>query len=241
MDIFEVDEQQREEELQKWWHDNWKSIVSGIVVALLVIIGVHQYREYEIAQKQENTIAFYTQVLSSDGTDEKAIAKVKEFIAEHQDNFGVLAGIQLAKTYVSLGKYEDAYNTLNALAGVGQDKILDDLLSIRIARLAIELKNFTQAQSLLDKVTNENFVNTINELKGDLAFAQGDKVKAYEYYGKALDARTKGATGSLDTLKLKRNSLATTQGAKNPYFEKSHVTTEATEPAKTEKVEVQAE
>ena len=179
MDIFEVDEQQREEELQKWWHDNWKSIVSGIVVALLVIIGVHQYREYEIAQKQENTIAFYTQVLSSDGTDEKAIAKVKEFIAEHQDNFGVLAGIQLAKTYVSLGKYEDAYNTLNALAGVGQDKILDDLLSIRIARLAIELKNFTQAQSLLDKVTNENFVNTINELKGDLAFAQGDKVKAF--------------------------------------------------------------
>ena len=46
MDILEEDEKQREEELEKWWKENWKSIFGGVLLAIFLIVSVYFYRDY---------------------------------------------------------------------------------------------------------------------------------------------------------------------------------------------------
>lgn len=214
MDIFEADEQQREEELQKWWHDNWLSIVTGIVVAFILIFGFHKYREYEKNQKIESTQAFYTEVVQNDGSDDASIAKVKSFIDNHKnDSLGVLAAIQLSKTYVSLGKYEEAYNLLDAAKAQGSDDILQNLVAIRCARLAIELKKFDKVEAILSSLKDDTYFAIKNEILGDMAYAQGDNTKAYEFYKQALKNENQSQFIRVDFVKQKLNAITFTEGA----------------------------
>ena len=208
MDIFESDEQQREEELQKWWHDNWKSIISGIVVAFILIIGFHYFKQYQLHQKEIATENFYLEVLNNDAADDESIAKVQGFIKNNKNSLSQLASMQLAKTYISLQKYEDAYKVLVDSLEVGSDKTLKNLATIRAARLAIELKKFDEAQNLLNQVSLDTFESIKSEVNGDLNNAKGDKDNALAMYKKAKELRTTAQGAALDALKLKINALS---------------------------------
>ncbi len=210
MDIFEADEQQREEELQKWWKDNWASIVSGVLVALVAICALYYYREYNVQNKQQSTTDFYTIVMQNDGTDDKSIGIVKDFISTHNDEYGQLASIQLSKSFIAMNKYQEAYDVISQSIKSGSDEILDNLMQLRAARLAIELKKFDKAMDHLNSVKNDSFTAAVAELKGDLLRAQGNFSDALDSYKKAMDLAVDTNVSAI--LKMKYDSLLTTDG-----------------------------
>lgn len=227
MDIFEADEQQREEELQKWWKDNWKSIVSGVLIALVAICVFYYYREYREQVKQQSTADFYTIVVQNDGTDDNSINAVKGFIASNSNEYGQLAAIQLAKSYISLAKYQEAYDVIITNIGLGNDDILDNLMRLRAARLAIELKQYPNATAALNAVKSDSFKSAVAELKGDLSRAQGNFKDALAFYKEAMDNAVESVT---PILKMKYDSLLTTDGVAKPKSVEATKTEKAVAP-----------
>lgn len=211
MDIFEEDAQQREEELQKWWHENWKSIIFGILFALIVITGVWVYRDYMHKVRQQNAELYYTNVLVNDSSDVGAVAKVQQFISEQKNVYGQLASLQLSKTFVQIGKYKEALDVLSQNIGVASDKLMDDLISTRAARIAIEIKDFDAAEKLLNGVKTKAFEAVVYELKGDLAKAQNKNSEAIDFYNKSIELQDANVANSI--LKMKRDSLLTVDGS----------------------------
>ena len=43
MDVL-TDDHEREEVVKKWWHEDWKPIALGVVIALGGLIGFRQYQ-----------------------------------------------------------------------------------------------------------------------------------------------------------------------------------------------------
>lgn len=209
MDIFEKDAQQKEEELQQWWKDNWKGIIGGITLAIVLIISFWTWRDYRIEQKRLSTTELY-QVINFTGNEGEAVTKLAAYVVANQNTYGELASLKLVNEYVKEGKYEDAYNALTKDTKLSGDDILNDFVYIRQARLAIELKKYDEASKHLTKVKNAAFKATVTELEGDIALAQGNKTDAFAKYEKALlltDAKQKN-----ELLRLKRDSLKTVSG-----------------------------
>ncbi len=232
VDIFEADEKQREEEIQQWWKDNWVSIIGGIVIAIVGIIAFWSWRDYQMSQKQLQTASLYS-VISN--TKDVKIDDVKSYIDTNKNEYGQIVSFQLANLYVAEGKYQEAYNALvdNIQAGMVNDSILNDVARIRAARLAIELKKFNDSVALLDKIENDSFKAVALELKGDNAKAQGKNKEALDFYNKAVELYESINTNIV--LKLKRDSLLTTDGVVNTNFVKTEEKTEVnTEEVKSE-------
>lgn len=223
VDIFEADEKQREEEIQQWWKDNWVSIIGGIVIAIVGIIAFWSWRDYQMSQKQLQTASLYS-VISN--TKDVKIDDVKSYIDTNKNEYGQIVSFQLANLYVAEGKYQEAYNALvdNIQAGMVNDSILNDVARIRAARLAIELKKFNDSVALLDKIENDSFKAAALELKGDNAKAQGKNKEALDFYNKAVELYESINTNIV--LKLKRDSLLTTDGVVNTNFVKTEDKTE---------------
>lgn len=223
VDIFEADEKQREEEIQQWWKDNWVSIIGGIVIAIVGIIAFWSWRDYQMSQKQLQTASLYS-VISN--TKDVKIDDVKSYIDINKNEYGQIVSFQLANLYVAEGKYQEAYNALvdNIQAGMVNDSILNDVARIRAARLAIELKKFNDSVALLDKIENDSFKAVALELKGDNAKAQGKNKEALDFYNKAVELYESINTNIV--LKLKRDSLLTTDGVVNTNFVKTEEKTE---------------
>lgn len=223
VDIFEADEKQREEEIQQWWKDNWVSIIGGIVIAIVGIIAFWSWRDYQMSQKQLQTASLYS-VISN--TKDVKIDDVKSYIDTNKNEYGQIVSFQLANLYVAEGKYQEAYNALvdNIQAGMVNDSILNDVARIRAARLAIELKKFNDSVALLDKIENDSFKAVALELKGDNAKAQGKNKEALDFYNKAVELYESINTNIV--LKLKRDSLLTTDGVVNTNFVKIEEKTE---------------
>jgi predicted negative regulator of RcsB-dependent stress response len=232
VDIFEADEKQREEEIQQWWKDNWVSIIGGITIAIIGIIAFWSWRDYQMSQKQIQTASLYSVI--SNTTDVK-IDDIKSYIDSNKNEYGQIVSFQLANLYVAEGKYQEAFNTLvdNIQDGIVSDSILNDVAKVRAARLAIELKKFNDSVALLDKVENESFKATVLELKGDNAKAQGKNEEALDFYNKAVELYESINTNIV--LKLKRDSLLTTDGVVNSNFAKTQEKTEV----KTEEVKAE--
>ena len=223
VDIFEADEKQREEEIQQWWKDNWVSIIGGIVIAIVGIIAFWSWRDYQMSQKQLQTASLYS-VISN--TKDVKIDDVKSYIDTNKNEYGQIVSFQLANLYVAEGKYQEAYNALvdNIQAGMVNDSILNDVARIRAARLAIELKKFNDSVALLDKIENDSFKAVALELKGDNAKAQGKNKEALDFYNEAVELYESINTNIV--LKLKRDSLLTTDGVVNTNFVKTEEKTE---------------
>ena len=223
VDIFEADEKQREEEIQQWWKDNWVSIIGGIVIAIVGIIAFWSWRDYQMSQKQLQTASLYS-VISN--TKDVKIDDVKSYIDTNKNEYGQIVSFQLANLYVAEGKYQEAYNALvdNIQAVMVNDSILNDVARIRAARLAIELKKFNDSVALLDKIENDSFKAVALELKGDNAKAQGKNKEALDFYNKAVELYESINTNIV--LKLKRDSLLTTDGVVNTNFVKTEEKTE---------------
>lgn len=223
VDIFEADEKQREEEIQQWWKDNWVSMIGGIVIAIVGIIAFWSWKDYQMSQKQLQTASLYS-VISN--TKDVKIDDVKSYIDTNKNEYGQIVSFQLANLYVAEGKYQEAYNALvdNIQAGMVNDSILNDVARIRAARLAIELKKFNDSVALLDKIENDSFKAVALELKGDNAKAQGKNKEALDFYNKAVELYESINTNIV--LKLKRDSLLTTDGVVNTNFVKTEEKTE---------------
>ncbi len=237
MDIFEEDEKQREEELEQWWKDNWKSILGGVVLAIVLIIAVYMYRDYMTQKRQDNATAFYTTVMDVNNEDPKVEAVTKSFIQNHNDVYGELAASSLAKSYISAKKYEEAFTVLKDAIGKGNDDILDNILRIRAARLAIVLKKYSDAESLLSDTKDESFKAAVLEVRGDSAVAQGKTQEAQKFYEEAkkvLDANN----SENPMLKMKYENLLSTDGVKAnksiAVSESAKTEEKASEPAKVE-------
>ncbi|WP_274968433.1 YfgM family protein [Succinimonas amylolytica] len=212
MDILEEDEKQREEELEKWWKENWKSIFGGVLLAIFLIVSVYFYRDYVTRQRQHGANEFYSVVLNGDINDPKGLESVKDFIAGHNDVYGELAASVLVKSLVSAGKYEEALDNLRNAIGKGNDTILDNLLRIRAARLAVTLKKYDEAEGFLKAAKDEAVKGVVTEIRGDIAAAQGRREEAVALYREALGMVKEGF--EKPGLKMKYESLLAEKGVK---------------------------
>ncbi|MGL5727250.1 MAG: YfgM family protein [Plesiomonas sp.] len=206
MDIYTTEEQQLDT-FRQWWKDNGRAVIIGAVLGLG---GLYGWRYWQSHQHGNFTAmsAEYEQVQNELNTDNaKTQQEAQTFIsANPETSYGVFAALDLSKTLIEKGDFAAAEKQLLWAQANTKDKTLLPMVTLRLARVQLQLGQADQALQSIDKVTDAAWKGKALEIRGDVLLSKGDTAGAKAAYTQALTA---DANPTLQTmLQMKLNDLS---------------------------------
>jgi len=210
-------EQEELEALKKWWSDNGRAVVVGLVIGLGGVFGWTTWQARVEATAEQLSVLYEGMIdAAASGNDEVALLQAESIIADHPDSeYAALAGLVAAKSALASGRDADAERLLAWVADNADADQLRDVARIRSARLLLAAGRDDAGLDVLDKVDTAAFAATVSELRGDILTTKGDTQAAADAYRAALAAGT-FTTGARNRLRIKLDSLGVDNASEAP-------------------------
>lgn len=199
MQVYQSEDEQVEA-LKKWFRDNGRAVVTGILVAALLVFAGYswqqrQYRQQEVASVNYQNLIEALQQLENKATPE-ALATVRhladtlktDFSATTYAQFAALFKAKLAVQSSDLGAAETELRWVLEHKPAQEIKLLTQL---RLARVLHAKGDNAGALALLDEKSAGGYAAAFLQLKGDIANAGGDYAAARSAYEKAQELERK--------------------------------------------------
>ncbi|MCD5988882.1 MULTISPECIES: YfgM family protein [Pseudomonas] len=198
--------------MKDWWQRNGKPLVTGGLLALVVVLGWQAWTRYESNQSQ-GASALYQQLLETALTPsgQADTARVADIANKLKSEFGGSAYAQygslfVAKVAVDNGKLDDAVAELKLVTDKPASDTLGEIARQRLARVLAAQNKADDALKLLDGDAEKAFLASREELKGDLLVQLGRTDEAHAAYQKAKSALSEEA--AVGGLQMKLDDLA---------------------------------
>lgn len=200
-----LDDEEQLEALKKWWRENGRSVVGGVVIGLALVGGWRGWQYYD-QNRAETAGARYDELLvaAESRQPDRAVELAEGLRAEFGDTaYASLAALQAAKLKFEGGDGGAAQVHLAWARANAPDPALRQIASLRLARILIGEGELDAAQRIIDGAPRDAFAPEFAELRGDLARARGDLPAARAAYEEALA----GKPGSGVLLRMKLEDL----------------------------------
>ena len=178
-------------ELKDWWQRNGKPLVTGALLALVVVAGWQLWHKYQSNQSQGASM-LYQQLLEATLTPDGQpdVARVADLANKLKGEYAGTAyaqfgGLFVAKVAVDNGKLDDAATELKAIADKPANPTLGEVARQRLAQVLAAQGKVDDALKLLEGDSDKAFLASREELKGDLLVQQGRTDDARAAYEKA--------------------------------------------------------
>jgi len=226
--VEDLSDNEREEQLRRWWADNWLWIVGGIALGLGALAGWNYWQTSKVkaAELDESS---YLAVLDALGRDDKeaAVKQATDLRKLHPKSpYADQSDLALARYAVDQRDFDAAVQRLRAVADSSRDAELRLIATTRLARVLAEQGRHDEALKLLDVAQAGAFAPLYHDLRGDILAARNDAAGARQAYDAALAATAASPPQGFDRayVELKRDALPAAAAA-------PATTTPATTPA----------
>jgi predicted negative regulator of RcsB-dependent stress response len=209
-----LSEREQAEQLRGWLRENWIWLVAGVA---LTLGGYYGYRWWEARQAERSFAAEqrFTAMLNAlaDNQRDEGLRLAGEVTGEFAGTpYADQATLVLARLDVDAGDFAQAETRLAGLAAGSDDPELRLVARLRLARVQLAQGRRDDALATLDAASQPAIEARIEELRGDVQLASGDKPAALASYRRAQAAAGEGATGvglvDTELLGLKVDELA---------------------------------
>jgi len=183
-------EEEQVEAIKKWWKQNGKSVLGGVLIGVAVLYGGKMWFEQrnthiEIASAEYEAMI---QDLNQDKNNEAA-DRGAAILGQYADTaYGELTALAMAKIKVDENDLVAAKSHLQwALDNAKQEEI-KRIARLRLARVLNAEGKYDEALQLLSVTKVDKFAAAYDELKGDIYVAKGDNKQARNHYDLALQS-----------------------------------------------------
>lgn len=185
-------EEEQIEFLKRWWHENGKAIVIGVLASLVVFFGWTTWQSHQRA-RNEAAADLYQQMIVASGSsvDASKVAGLAEQLRKEYPNtvYGVFAALNLAKDAVTANDLPRAVTLLEWAQGQHPDEFVQPLVGLRLAQVHYAQGDHEKALASLPTVTDgSTWQAAVAELRGDILHSQNKPDEARNSYEVALKA-----------------------------------------------------
>jgi predicted negative regulator of RcsB-dependent stress response len=202
---MEYDEHEQSERVRGWLRQNGSSLLTGILMGLLLVFGWQFWQKRGDQHKAEASGQYETLNTALEGKDAAKVKVLSAQLAEKFDDTGyaTLAALRQVAFLHDSGKDADALALLRATRTKAKDPDMVEIIDIRTARLLLIMGKAEDAAKEVAKLANPKYPQVVDELRGDIAIARGQRDEARKQYELALSRLDEGAaTRPLIELKL---------------------------------------
>lgn len=199
-----ISDREQEEALRRWWSENWRWILGGVVLGLALLGGWRYYQSHR-EQQAHKAAELYTDIETALKTDD--VDKAGQLLGGLTSDFDKSAYAQearllLAKSHVDHGKFDDAVPLLRAVIDKSKDEEMAQIARLRLARVLLQQGKHDESLKLLETQKAGAFSAPEREIRGDAQFAKGDMEAARAEYAAALAGDDAQIDRALVELKL---------------------------------------
>lgn len=205
-----VSEQEQIEAIKKWWKENGKMIIAGLVLGLSILFGGKAWIDYKNTLTEAASMEF-EQLLEELGqkNNQAVNTRGEHIIASYPKTpYASLAALALAKIKQEEGDLESAHTRLQWVLDHARQPETLHTARVRLAKVMVAQGEAAQAITLLESIAEypQSFIAVYEETKGDAYNVMGESAKAMQAYRKALDAASPDM--STQQLQLKLDDIA---------------------------------
>lgn len=207
MDVYKTEEEQVEA-IKKWWQENGKSIIAGVVIGITAIFGWRAYDSHMVVQSEQASVLYEQMIVAArTSDDENILVYANRIINDYKSSsYAVFASLMLAKVAAETGELEQAETHLRWVLKNSSQVEFEHIARLRLARVLIARDKLELATETLNVSKPGDFVARYAELRGDIYVKQGKSDEAIKAYEKSL-ANTKGSGDSQSVLQMKLDDL----------------------------------
>ncbi len=197
-----LSEEEQVEALKKWWKENGRSMIVGVVLGLGGVFGWQAWNQHQQGVADEASARFEQLSLAAGaGNSESAAAQAESLIQDYKGSaYATFAALELAKIKLAEGDSAGAEAQLTWVMENSGDSSFRQIARLRLARLMFGAGRLDEARSVLSKAGDDSFQGEFAELRGDIARKTGDAGNARAAYREALEKGVSNA--SLVQMKL---------------------------------------
>lgn len=186
--MYETEEQQVEA-LKKWWNENGKSIIAGIVIGLGAVFGWQAWTQHVQNQAAQASNIFDQLTISVSTNNADAVAKQSEIL--HKDfgstPYSAFAHLMQAKMAYENGDAAAAEAALQSAMDKAPNDGIEAIAALRMARIKLAAGNADAAAAVLKRnPAPASFAGEYAVVEGDIARAKGDMEAARQAYENAI-------------------------------------------------------
>ncbi len=208
----DLSDNEREEQLRRFWAENWLWIAGGIALGLGALAGWQYWQKSKLtaAEQDEASYVATLELLGKNSRDEAA-KKADELRALHPKSpYADQSDLALARFAVDTGDLDLAGKRLRTVTDTSRDPELRLIARARLARVLSEQGKHDDALKLLDDAPAGAFAALFHDARGDVLAAKGDVAGARKAYDTALAATTTAVESQAidrEFIELKRDAL----------------------------------
>nr|VFJ98310.1 MAG: Putative negative regulator of RcsB-dependent stress response [Candidatus Kentron sp. LFY] len=212
-------EQEQLESLQKWWKENGKAVIIGVLLGIVGVVGWSSWQAYVVRQAEKASLGYERLLaLVSDGALDEATRQGESLVGEFPSSgYAGLASLIVAKVAFEQNDVEKAKTRLRWVINEGKSSAIQSIACLRLARLLAGEEKWAEAMVLLDGDTsafNDDvgvFSILYEEVHGDILLAQGNTDEAQSAYRRSLANSGHLTDGKLRRrVEMKLNNLGST-------------------------------
>lgn len=177
-------EQEQIEALQKWWAENGRAIISGLIMGLVAIFGWRSWQAHMQAVAEAASDVYTNMIIEvRDNKNDKAREYGDKLLSEYpKSTYAAFAALMLARLDVDNAKLDAAVKHLQLVLDRADQDSLKHLARLRMVRILLDENKLEEAQSLLKVADEGSFTAAYAELKGDIYTRQGKYEEARTAY-----------------------------------------------------------
>lgn len=205
-EAYETEEEQIEA-IKRWWKENGRSIILGLVLGIGGIGGFRFWQSNVDEQAKLGSMHFEEVVALSASDQKEFIAKVLEVESEHAGkSYADLTAFVAAKKLVKEKDYKSAKEQLEWVIKNSSRESFVHIARIRLVKVMLQLNEAKEALSLIKDINSTGFESTYAELRGDLHAVLKDYTNAKAEYQVALNKINPGDRRGV-AIEMKSNNL----------------------------------
>jgi len=201
--------------LKDWWKQNGIAFVTGIVIALGIVIGKYFWDDHvrtraETASALYETMMVQRQAGNADAAQAAGARLMEQFEATP---YAARAALFLARMSFDRGDLASAEGQLRRAMDLARDGATRHAARLRLARVLQQQGKPDAALALLTGVDAQGFASHYHEARADLLVVLGRADEARNEYELALKALPAGAPYAA-VLQMKRDDLGQAEATK---------------------------
>lgn len=210
-------EEQELEDLKKWWGENGRSIVAGVVIGLVAIGGWRGWGAWQDNQAAAASDVYQQAVQALESADMDALSAAEQTLINDYANspYTALASLALGKVQIEAGQLEAAAAALGRAVAQAESDEVRQVARLRLARVQGELGQLDAALQTLNADFPAAYRGLAAEARGDIHVLAGTPDQARAAYQRALESGAPVADAAALDIKLNELAQPVDAGAAN--------------------------
>lgn len=202
-------EQEQIDAIKHWWGDHGRKVIMLLVTVCALTFGWQYWQTDQIEKKTQASEAFFMLTQSVQTEDFEVFElNAKTLIRKHPNTpYASLSAFMLAHWAVEKNNVAEATEQLQWVAENASASIFKDIAQVRLARLHVSVKEYSEALDVLGRTHSIVFDAVVHELTGDIYLAQNENAMAIAAYKEALNSDPAGLEARQPFILMKLNDL----------------------------------